>query len=77
MKKLIIAAAVILTASFTACTKDNSVKPTSVSTTKLADDGNKQDLGQGDAKVKTLADDGNKQDLGQGDGAPGHGVTSL
>jgi hypothetical protein len=72
MKKLIIAAAVILTASFTACTKDNSVKP---ATTKLADDGNKQDLGQGDAKVSSLADDGNKQDLGQGDGAPGHGVT--
>ena len=61
MKKLIIAAAVILTASFTACTKDNSVKPTSVSTKKLADDGNKQDLGQGDAA--------NKQDLGQGDAA--------
>jgi hypothetical protein len=77
MKKLIIAAAVILTASFTACTKDNSVKP---ATTKLADDGNKQDLGQGDAaaKVNTLADDGNKQDLGQGDGAPGGGhISSL
>ncbi|OKS85540.1 hypothetical protein [Mucilaginibacter polytrichastri] len=57
MKKLIIAAAVIFTASFTACTKDNSVQP-SVKTTKLADDGNKQDLGQAD---------GNKQDLGQAD----------
>ena len=59
MKKLIIAAAVILTASFTACTKDNSVQPTSVKTNKLADDGNKQDLGQAD---------GHKQDLGQADG---------
>ncbi len=59
MKKVIIAAAVILTASFTACTKDNSVKPTSVSTKKLADDGNKNDLGQAD---------GNKNDLGQADG---------
>ncbi|WCT10905.1 hypothetical protein [Mucilaginibacter jinjuensis] len=58
MKKLIIAAVVVLTASFTACTKDNSVQPTSVSTKKLADDGNKQDLGQADA---------NKQDLGQAD----------
>ena len=59
MKKLIIAAAVVLTASFTACTKDNSVQPTSAKTNKLADDGNKQDLGQAD---------GNKQDLGQADG---------
>jgi hypothetical protein len=59
MKKFIIAAAVILTASFTACTKDNSVNPTSVSTKKLADDGNKNDLGQAD---------GNKNDLGQADG---------
>ncbi|WCT10904.1 hypothetical protein [Mucilaginibacter jinjuensis] len=58
MKKLIVAAVVVLTVSFTACTKDNSVKPTSVSTKKLADDGNKQDLGQADA---------NKQDLGQAD----------
>jgi len=57
MKKVIIAA-IILTASFTACTKDNSVKPTSVTVKKLADDGNKQDLGQAD---------GNKQDLGQAD----------
>ena len=57
MKKIIIAA-VILTASFTACTKDNSVQPTSVQAKKLADDGNKQDLGQADA---------NKQDLGQAD----------
>ncbi len=60
MKKSIIAAAVILIASFTACTKDNSVQPTSVKTTKLADDGNKNDLGQ--------ADDANKNDLGQADG---------
>ncbi len=59
MKKTIIAAAVILTASFTACTKDNSVQPNSVKTTKLADDGNKNDLGQADR---------NKNDLGQADG---------
>jgi len=59
MKKLIIAAAVILTASFTACTKDNSVQPTSSTAKKLADDGNKQDIGQAD---------GNKQDIGQADG---------
>ncbi|NCD69887.1 hypothetical protein [Mucilaginibacter agri] len=59
MKKLIIAAAVILTASFTACTKDNSVQPTSATAKKLADDGNKNDLGQAD---------GNKNDLGQADG---------
>jgi len=58
MKKVIIAAVVILTTSFAACTKDNSVKPTSVTAKKLADDGNKQDLGQAD---------GNKQDLGQAD----------
>ncbi|WP_166585862.1 hypothetical protein [Mucilaginibacter agri] len=50
MKKLIIAAAVILTASFTACTKDNSVKPTSATAKTLADDGNKNDLGQADGK---------------------------
>jgi len=60
MKKLIIAAAVVvLTASFTACTKDNSVQPTSTTIKKLADDGNKQDIGQAD---------GNKQDIGQADG---------
>jgi hypothetical protein len=60
MKKVIIAAAVIFTASFVACTKDNSVKTTSsVTTKKLADDGNKQDIGQAD---------GNKQDIGQADG---------
>jgi len=59
MKKVIIAAAVIFTASFAACTKDNSVQPTSTITKKLADDGNKQDIGQAD---------GNKQDIGQADG---------
>jgi len=58
MKKLIIAAAVILTASFTACTKDNSVQPTSVKAKTLADDGAKLDLGQAD---------GAKLDLGQAD----------
>jgi hypothetical protein len=59
MKKLIIAVVVVLTASFTACTKDNNVQPTSVTAKKLADDGNKQDIGQAD---------GNKQDIGQADG---------
>ncbi|MCJ8210927.1 hypothetical protein MUY27_14510 [Mucilaginibacter sp. RS28] len=59
MKKLIIAAAVILTASFTACTKDNSVQPTMVKAKTLADDNAKQDIGQAD---------GAKQDIGQADG---------
>ncbi|MCJ8210928.1 hypothetical protein MUY27_14515 [Mucilaginibacter sp. RS28] len=59
MKKLIIAAAVILTASFTACTKDNSVQPTTVKAKTLADDNAKQDIGQAD---------GAKQDIGQADG---------
>ena len=58
MRKFLFLLAIIFTVSFTSCTKDNSVQPTSVKTKKLADDGNKQDLGQGD---------GNKQDLGQGD----------
>jgi len=58
MRKILFSAAVILTISFTACTKDNSVEPTATKTKKLADDGNKQDLGQAD---------GNKQDLGQAD----------
>lgn len=59
MKKILYSIAVIITISFTsACTKDNGVQPTSVKAKKLADDGNKQDLGQADA---------NKQDLGQAD----------
>jgi hypothetical protein len=59
MRKFLLCAAVILTVSFAACTRDNSVKPTSATTKKLADDGNKQDIGQAD---------GNKQDIGQADG---------
>jgi hypothetical protein len=59
MKKILLFLAVILTISYTSCTKDNSVKPASISTQKLADDGNKNDLGQAD---------GNKNDLGQADG---------
>ena len=59
MRKILYSIAVIITISFaTGCTKDNSVQPTSVKAKKLADDGNKQDLGQADA---------NKQDLGQAD----------
>ncbi|WCT10903.1 hypothetical protein [Mucilaginibacter jinjuensis] len=59
MKKILYSIAAITIISFTsACTKDNSVQPNAVSTKKLADDGNKQDLGQADA---------NKQDLGQAD----------
>ncbi|OKS85542.1 hypothetical protein [Mucilaginibacter polytrichastri] len=58
MKKFLFFAVLILTISFTGCTKDNSVEPTTTQTKKLADDGNKQDLGQAD---------GNKQDLGQAD----------
>jgi len=58
MKKLIIAAAVILTASFTACTKDNSVQPTSVKAKTLADDNAKNEIGQAD-----LA----KNEIGQAD----------
>ncbi|NCD69890.1 hypothetical protein [Mucilaginibacter agri] len=59
MRKILFAAAIILTASLNACTKDNSVQPTSATAKKLADDGNKNDLGQAD---------GNKNDLGQADG---------
>lgn len=58
MKKILFSLAVIITISFSACNKDNSVSPTSVKTKNLADDSNKQDLGQADA---------NKQDLGQAD----------
>jgi len=58
MKKFLCAAAVLLAASFTSCTKDNSVKPASVKIKNLADDGAKLDLGQAD---------GAKLDLGQAD----------
>ena len=59
MKKILFSAVVILTVSFTSCTKDNSVQPTSVKAKTLADDGNKMDIGQAD---------GNKMDIGQADG---------
>lgn len=58
MKNLIVAAAVVLTASFAICTKNNSVQPVSVKTQNLTDNINKQDL---------MLTDANKQDLGQAD----------
>ncbi len=59
MKKSLLLIAAIFAISFSSCTKDNSVQPTSVKAPKLADDGNKNDLGQADR---------NKNDLGQADG---------
>jgi ABC-type enterochelin transport system substrate-binding protein len=59
MRKNLFFVAICFTIFFTACTKDNSTQPTSATAKKLADDGNKQDIGQAD---------GNKQDIGQADG---------
>jgi len=58
MRKNLFFVAICFTIFFTACTKDNTVKPASTTIKKLADDGNKQDIGQAD---------GNKQDIGQAD----------
>ncbi|WDF54044.1 hypothetical protein [Mucilaginibacter sp. KACC 22063] len=75
MKKLIIAAVVILTASFTACTKDNSVQPTSVKAKTLGAkneigqaDGAKNEIGQADG-AKKLSVENAKNEIGQADGA--------
>jgi len=50
MKKIIIIAAVIITAGLASCSKDNSVKPTTVNAhiTTVADKG---DLGTGDGNL--------------------------
>jgi len=59
MKKvLFIFCAVLFTASFTACTKDNSIQPTTVKAKTLADDNAKNEIGQAD-----LA----KNEIGQAD----------
>ncbi len=60
MKKLIIAAAVILTASFTSCSKESGFEQTkTIKVKNLAEDGSKIDIGHSD---------GNKLDIGQADG---------
>lgn len=59
MKKLIIAA-VILTASFTSCSKEgNFEQATTISPKNIADDATKLTIGHAD---------GNKMDIGQADG---------
>ena len=60
MKKIIIVAAVILTASFTSCSKEQNFEQTkTVNAKTIADDTNKLDIGQAD---------GNKLDISQADG---------
>jgi hypothetical protein len=58
MRNFLFFVAICFTIFFTACTKDNSIQPSTATIKKLADDGNKQDIGQAD---------GNKQDIGQAD----------